>query len=112
MTPCARTESARPLIPSASMCLRGWRVFARIEPSGTCRSSAEEAFPPMRTSRPRPSPLLLGAVDKLARNAVVGVRTGRGRVVGGDRQAVARSFGEADAPRHDGLEDQLAEMPA
>src|SRR6186997_2714607 len=112
MTPWARTESARPLIPSASMCFRGWRVFARIDPSGICRSSVEEEPPPMRTSRPRPRPRRLGAVDKLARYAVVGVGTGGGRVVRGDRQAVARRLGEADASWDDGVEHELAEVAA
>ena len=60
----------------------------------------------MRTSSPRPSPLLLGAVDKLARDSVVGIGAGGGRVKGGDGQAVARRLGEADAPRDDGLEDE------
>src|SRR5215208_7017927 len=110
MTPCARTDSARPPIPSASMCFRGCRAFARMEPSGICSSSDEEAPPPMRTSRPRPNPLLLGAVDKLARNSVISVGSGGGRVVRGDRQAVARRLGEPDAPRDDGIEDELAEM--
>src|SRR6187551_1987404 len=111
MTPWARTESARPLMPSAWMCFRGWRVFARMEPIGICSSSAEEAPPPISTSRPRPRPRLLGAVDKLARNAVVGVGSGGGRVVGGDGQPVAWGLGEADAARDDGVEDQLAEVP-
>ncbi len=49
-------------------------------------------------------------VDKLARDSVVGVGPGGGRVVGGDGQAVARRLGKADASRDDGLEDELAEM--
>src|SRR4029078_4984433 len=111
MTPWTRTESARPLMPSASMCFRGWRVCARMEPSEICSVSAEDAPPPISTSRPRPRPRLLGAVDKLTRNAVVGVGSGGGRVVGGDGQAVAGSLGEANATRNDGVEDQLAEVP-
>ena len=72
--------------------------------------------PPIRTSKPRPSPRRprrpSAAFDKLHRHLPVGIGAARAPVVVGDRQAVARRLRDAHRARHDRLEDEVPEVAA
>src|SRR5262245_10253511 len=110
MIPWARIDSASPAVASWANRLRGWRGLGWMSSTGTCGSSAPPA-PPLRTSRPRPSPRRsLWTLDKLHRPLPVGLRACRARVVGDHGLAVARRLGDAHRARHVRPEEQRPEV--
>src|SRR6476661_8531265 len=113
MTPWRLTDSASPEPASPSKRFRGWRGFGWIASTGSSSSSVVAgSCPPTRTSRPRPRPLRLGALDKLHRHLPVCVGSGGATVVGNRGQSVARRFGEPHGARHRRAEDERPEVLA
>src|SRR4051812_45209303 len=114
ISPCALIDSASPLPASPSKRLRGCFGFGWIW-STAIRASSGSA-PPINTSKPRPRPRRedaeLGPVDKFHRHLPVGLGAARAPVVVGHGQAVARRLGDAYRARHDGAEDEVAEVLA
>src|SRR6185312_5978477 len=115
-TPSALTDSDRRWMASSSKTRRGWRGFGRTWPiSSSTIDVAPVGNSATSAARPRPRPrgrVDSATLDDLQGGPVVGVRTGRGRVVRGDRHAVAGRLGEANAPRHHRIEDERPEVAA
>ncbi len=116
-TPSARDRLGqrrdRLLVERACAAGAGWAGSGRprSRPATPCRR--RPGTRPRAPPGPRPSPRALvwsATLDHLHRHAVVRVGAGGGRVVAGDRDAVARRLGQPHAARHHGVEHQRPEV--